>query len=440
MIEGSIPPTVNIHIYEIERYLASIWVAIFLLGGWAIWRVMRGDFSILTHFLNTIALISLIIPIYQITSYTISHFDWNETELLSTTSDASFSDTTKEKRPDIYYIILDSYGREDVLQEIYNYDNSEFINALQKKDFFVSQNSYSNYMHTIFSLPSSMNFDYLPSLMEKYNIKAQDKTGLMEIIQKSQIKDFLQKYNYQFISISSGWGATELKDYDIYLSSDASMINQFESILISDTLFGSLFNVSFLYEMQRQRILYIFDTLKKVPTMSQETKFVFAHIIAPHPPFVFGANGEKINPNQHFNFADDKQIITRDKYFTAYTAQLTYINQLVIEMINEIILSSDRPPIIILQGDHGPGAFVDIEKGHYSCFMERAAILNAYFLPDDGAKNLYDSISPVNSFRFILNQYFGENLGLLEDKTYFYSWRTSSDFSDVTNELEKECE
>ena len=47
-------------------------------------------------------------------------------------------------------------------------------------------------------------------------------------------------------------------------------------------------------------------------------------------------------------------------------------------------------------------------------------ILNAYLLPGVDAKQvLYPSISPVNSFRQLLNTYFGTQLDLVPDESYY---------------------
>ena len=43
--------------------------------------------------------------------------------------------TVPQNPPDVYYIILDSYAREDFLKAVYDYDNLEFIKALQDRGF-----------------------------------------------------------------------------------------------------------------------------------------------------------------------------------------------------------------------------------------------------------------------------------------------------------------
>jgi hypothetical protein len=72
---------------------------------------------------------------------------------------------------------------------------------------------------------------------------------------------------------------------------------------------------------------------------------------------------------------------------------------------------------VILQGDHGP--LDHPEKDIKTRFRNRTRILNAYLLPAGGAARLYDSISPVNTFRVILNHFFGTDYPLLEDRTFY---------------------
>jgi hypothetical protein len=62
-------------------------------------------------------------------------------------------------------------------------------------------------------------------------------------------------------------------------------------------------------------------------------------------------------------------------------------------------------------------------------------ILNAYYLPNGGEKYLYDSISPVNTFRVIINAYFGEHLELLPDRSYYSNYIMPYNFVDVTDKV-----
>ena len=104
-------------------------------------------------------------------------------------------------------------------------------------------------------------------------------------------------------------------------------------------------------------------------------------------------------------------------------------HSLVKETVEAIISKSQIPPIIILQGDHGiqqafRGEFRtytdtkdEVEKKYF--LQENFRILNAYYLPDGSKDKLYESISPVSSFRIVFNHYFNDNCKLLPDKSYY---------------------
>ena len=97
----------------------------------------------------------------------------------------------------------------------------------------------------------------------------------------------------------------------------------------------------------------------------------------------------------------------------------------------------DSPPIIILQGDHGTQTLLkkyddNWDNQNDESITERMSIFNAYYLPDQNTELIYDSITPVNSFRLILNAYFNTNYELLEDKSYFADYIHPYNFTDVT--------
>ncbi|HLA97216.1 MAG TPA: hypothetical protein VJL34_02095, partial [Anaerolineales bacterium] len=109
-----------------------------------------------------------------------------------------------------------------------------------------------------------------------------------------------------------------------------------------------------------------------------------------------------------------------------------FVNRRLEETIDALLANSETPPVIILQSDHGPGSRLDWSSPGKTCLWERTAILNAYYLPGSGSDQLYPSISPVNSFRVILNAVFGTDLPLLPDNTYFTSHLLERQVIDIT--------
>ena len=344
--------------------------------------------------------------------------------------------------PDIYYIILDGYGRADVLKEIYEIDNREFISNLSDAGFFVASKSAANYSQTRLSVASSLNLTHLNDLAEQVGLDSSNAAPLRKMIQRSRVVTLLGDAGYRFISFSSGAVYTELWRADTYLRPPVG-ISEFNNILLNTTPIPLLARYlregsGVRYAWHRSRIGYILDTL---PTIADDPAltFTFAHILSPHPPFVFDADGSAINPPWPFSLKDGSSWTahgaSRKDYIDGYRNQLLYLNGRIAETIKEILARSAEPPIIVLQADHGPGARLSWLGLEHSDPRERMSILNAYHLPGGREELLYDTITPVNSFRLIFNAYFGTNYEMLDDTSYFSLWDTPYRFTDVTERV-----
>jgi hypothetical protein len=155
---------------------------------------------------------------------------------------------------------------------------------------------------------------------------------------------------------------------------------------------------------------------------------------------LFGAHGEEIEPSpvpDDLILADGDAYPAREpgEYRRKYRDQVLYLAQQVETMVARILENSSRTPIIILQGDHGPGSRLFREDPARSDLRERLSILNACYFPGAGRKRLYETITPVNTFRVLLNGYFGARLSLLADRNYFAKWSAPYAFQDVTSRL-----
>jgi len=347
--------------------------------------------------------------------------------------------------PDIYYIILDGYGRADMLQTIHGYDNTAFIAELENRGFVVAQKSQANYPRTLLSVASTLNMQYLDSISDAMD-SSHSWWPAGDIIQHSEIRQFLEQEGYQTVFISSGWDLTDIRDGTYYLKPYPIMLRNFQAAFISWTNLNFLsgFSQSVISlpsnENSRRGILYSFETLPEVSSYAGR-KFIFAHILAPHPPFLFNSDGEPVDENffyPKFGIQVDSENVSR--YRRGYLEQLTYINRLTLEMIDGIRANSATPPVIILQGDHGPDVFMNYDDPHKACLYERYSILNAYYLPGIRPNVIPEDISPVNSFRLIFNLYFGTNVAMLPNHQYFSPNSNIYQFQDVTSLTEIPCD
>lgn len=411
----------NIFIFR-HRTLLPLFVLLMVVG--LFWIVRKNKQPArYTLWLNLLSVYLLIYPIFTITRHVFqqSEADRNVSAL------SSFSAVNSDQ-PDIYYIILDAYGREDVLLNKLGYDNSDFINSLTQRGFYVAECSQSNYAYTQFSLPSSLNYDYLESL------KATRDRYRVALLKHGAARSFLQANGYKVVAFPTGWDFTEWHDADLYLDYElpAIYITEFEELVLDTTIIRAALDLNTANPekkstegsngsnetLRRLRVLSVLSNLKKMPALDGKL-FVFAHIVVPHPPYSFGPNGEWIEI--------DEQNATYDETGAAYINQVKFINREILDVIDVILRESKKPPVIIVQGDHGPPPELS------PTYMEKMPILNAYYLPGIKTKDvLYPSISPVNSFRLILNSYFDQNLTLLEDRSY-YSDNNNYDYHLVPN-------
>jgi hypothetical protein len=431
-----------------HRYLIPVWLLIFGFGTWWIWKRAQ-DVSHWTEVLNAFGLIAVALPLIQIAIFQYQAFSSSRTFRQRPAFEQDTQHAMNVDAPDVYYIILDAYAREDALQQFYLYDNSEFIEQLSEMGFFVASLSQSNYSQTSLSLASSLNMDYLSQLGDEFIPGNNNKWDLRPLIRHSRVRNIFEDLGYQTVTFETGVPITEIRDSDYYFKPDLQSIQQmqalhslngFEAMLIqttagmiltdaADVLPGFLVpDVDYPYQAHRERILSMLDYLGEIPSM-EGPKFVFAHILCPHSPMVFGPNGEYMDPEEPFTLASDVEASEEFKYrerIQGYRHQVTYINTRILTFVSEILANSERPPIIILQGDHG-GPHKGIPQ------EARLAILNAYYLSDGGAEQLYDSISPVNTFRIIFNTYFNGDYTLLEDVAYHSEYDEPFEYTIVPN-------
>lgn len=304
--------------------------------------------------------------------------------------------------PDIYYIIFDSYTASRSLQTYWNYSNP-LDTLLSRKGFYIASKSNTNYNGTNYSIASSLNMSYL-------NVKVYDEDLSVPEIDyntlpsKSIVADYLRQSGYQIkaYTLFDFMGVKNI--YEI----DNGAPNFFRRTLffLLQVKLGKA-NLSPFY-VEKQRNLAVLDSLK-VESKRQTTrpKFVYAHVYLPHPPFFFDEAGNSMENAYAFgDYAPEK-----------YLAQLKYTNTLIDQTMDEMLRHCKDRAIIIIQGDHGY-RFIKNEQQQLNA-KEAASIFNAYYFPDQDYQLLYDSISPVNSFRVILNKHFGTQLPLLPDTNYY---------------------
>ncbi len=379
-----------------------------------------GKFTLSLHLLTTIFVVSTIVSLSKISLY--EYYRMNEIDIASEISKTSLKDLTApaEKR-NIYYIVMDRYADQRTLTAEYDFDNSEFTDTLRDYGFFVADKSAANYPFTYQSLSSSMNMVYHNNVADRMGENTDDLVPYIRLIKKNAVTEFLKDQGYKYVHMGSWWAPTEaspLADENF----QTTHLGRVELRFLRRTIFQPLL-FSFHDDTAKQsidpnqcdRVPRKLARLKELGSTQQPT-FVFAHFLVPHDPFVFDENG-------NCKGAEEASSISLRQN---YLGQLQYANSLLTELLESLLSQPGPKPIIIIQADEGPypARFRKDEDGFQWAsasaaeMRQKMRILNAYYFPDTDNRMFYDSITPVNTFRLMLNTYFNANLQLLPDLNF----------------------
>jgi hypothetical protein len=416
------------------------------LGNFWIWRKIE-KIKIITPFLNLLMAIALIFPTAGILYARIQTvlYPGRSSEGLDI-SRADLPELTGEK-PDIYYIVLDGYARQDVLEKLFGFDNSRFLGFLTTTGFSVAAESHSNYVQTALSIASVLNMEYLDEITGDWGKEYNNREPMGNLIQHNKIRGMLTRAGYRYIAISSGYQITDVPDADEWLSPKISkMFDEFERFWIMNSALAFLVprdpkeQPLWGYEARREWVLFAMNALSTVATESGP-KFVYVHIVSPHPPFVFDASGNPVEPTAPYDPGDGSLFKgTNDEYRYGYIQQLQFVNQSMEGVIRGILAKSATPPVILIQSDHGSGMMLDWDSLENTCLWERSSNLNALFMPPPWRKDdFYSSITSINSFRVIFTNLFHADYPLLEDKTYYSTWNMPYHFTEVSTQWTESC-
>jgi hypothetical protein len=422
-------------VQDVPPWLTLICEAALLIGLAYVVVVKVRNTEAPTAFLNVFTALLIVIPVYGVVSVKASG-----PALRPPRRPTAFPLGPRPAAlPDIYYIILDGYARSDVMKSYFGYDNTPFLDRLKEKGFYVASHSIANYCQTPLSLSASLNAAYLDDLVKGLG---KDQTELSGLIGDSNVMASLRPLGYKFVTFATGYDPTEHPSADVYLSPHP-YASGFERLVIDGTPLAVVWPSaarSNPVTRSRERTQYLLEQIAEI-TKNPAPTFTLAHVFCPHPPFVFGENGEDVSVRfRKYTLTGGDRVRGRFRnpadFSLAYRGQSVFITERIEQAILSILAKSPEPPIIILQSDHGSELNLDMHDVNNSDLKERMSILNAFYFPGKRYGALYEGISPVNAFRVVFNTYFGANLELLPDRSFFSTWDEPYRFVDVTQAVQ----
>lgn len=339
---------------------------------------------------------------------------------------------------DIYYLIFDRYASRTELQKTYGIDDP-LPDWLRKRGFYVAEDSHANYVNTQLSLATSLNMTYLDEVAARMGPDSDDYGPIFDMLHAHAVARFLKTQGYTYIQVGSRFQPTNVNPYaDENPTPDSA--SDFLTAVIDISILPALsrrlgFTKSTpARERYYQTGLYQFRVLDSL-VQRPGPKLVFVHILIPHPPYVFAADGSFVAEE------DDPNELAKE-----YGGMVAYAGGRIEALVSSLLaLPEDRRPIIVIQADEGPypdrygvaTRTFDWAQATNDEVRLKYGILNAYYLPGlTGETGLYPSITPVNSFRLILARYFGADLPLLPDRIYTSGGKLRPyDLTDVTDRI-----
>jgi len=396
-----------------HRFLIPGWILMFLGGAILPYRYRK--ITTITKFLNTMSLILMVAVTAQIMVYVVqarlAQDNVPETPVMRQQS----SLITPANR-DVYYILVDAFGRQDLLAEHYQVDISSFASKLTQIGFYIPECTQGNYDHTLPSLTSSLNMQYLDTLGLEYH---DDRELFLPLVHHSLVREQFESLGYSTVTFKSLYPGLDIQDstyYFDYFKDESGLASlsslNFQYLFLRTTAIRPAIDLleskpdmkispslaawipvnntlSSRDYRQYQQNVFALDTLETLPDLHDKI-FVYAHLYVTHQPFVFHPDG-RFHPSLR---QDDE----------GYRDQVIFATGRLLQIVRTILEKSETPPIIIIQGDHS-----------HSEMADRLKIMNAYYFPEGGESNLYPAITPVNTFRVLFNTYFGGSFEILPD-------------------------
>lgn len=259
-------------------------------------------------------------------------------------------------QPDIIVLLVDAYPRSDSLAEQFGMDNSGFEAALTDRGFHVAPRSRSNYTATWASLSSMFYGRYvheIPNLSPPPSEPAEHYRRVMLALGKAPVLDGLRRKGYEIVTIPSAFESAELTSADRILTPPEW--TSFELSLVQRSLAGQLaFRLApgVVFDQHRARVESTLQLVgDEVARTSDMPRFVFAHLLAPHAPVAFRADGSPAEPPACFPGCSIYGI-TSAADWEGFAGQVAHVNELVVGVLDRII-GDDPEALIIVMSDHG---------------------------------------------------------------------------------------
>ena len=259
--------------------------------------------------------------------------------------------------PNVYVLLLDGYPRQDSLSNAFAFDNEPFLQELEANGFAVNRAAKTEFERTELTLSSLSLADH--SELDTYPYDAREFARVVrrdvrrERLVNTMAMDQLRDLGYRLIYVPSPVTFVDWTGWDE--RRDPGTPTDYESVVIQRTPLRFVLG-GWLLDEARERVS---DSLDKWRAGNGKS-FVFAHVQAPHPPFLWDDDGPVSEPLPcwyavecylYNGFPRDLRL-TEAEYSAKVGGQVASLNELVLRATKRLIRDDPRAVIVIFS-DHG---------------------------------------------------------------------------------------
>lgn len=328
---------------------------------------------------------------------------------------------------DIYFILLDGYPRHDVIERVFGWDNSAFLDQLRGQGFEVGATSSANYLFTPFSVGSMWHMQHIPDIPEMQPVLRGEvafEPTVRRMFNHNRSFELLRQHGYRIVTVAPPWEDVALRSADEYV--DNGGINEFETSLVERTAVDRALRTvapDVLFQQERDRASFAFEQIDRLSAQQADgPRFVIVHVVIPHMPAVFGPEGEPVRmPYQQFFWVDSapQRGMEQAEFERLALGQLQYVSGRIVPAIDRLV-ANDPQAVVVVFGDHGSGVGMDWDDVPASDLGERFGNLFAARTP--GRSGVFDvDGSLINTMPALFEGYFG--LDLPRQPDHHYAWR-----------------
>jgi hypothetical protein len=329
--------------------------------------------------------------------------------------------------PDVWFFLLDGYGRADVLREVTGADQGPFLDRLRDRGFDVNPDAAAAYPRTVGSLASTLAMDYVlePGQEATVNQLAANIRGRNATVQA------FRGLGYRYAAATDYAEISCRDEADICVEPPEGPGFGSRSVVLDATPLGQPARaLARRLEGDTPANLMAPDQAARaiIERAGDGPLFVYAHLIVPHPPYRFdGKCGRSPIPDINKNDWVPRET---GRYATAVGCVDRQLERAV-----DAILERDPDAAIVLAGDHGPAFRVPLTRSANDWtddqIRQRFGILSALRPPPRCAGQVKAPEVPVNTFRAILGCVTGRPVPLLPTRRFSMAYGDASVVRDL---------